>query len=342
MNRLIIIIVWMTFILFSSPQKCFGQFELLPESYQFRVDEIASFNIFSMSMNQVKNELSCKVKDTGIAHIVSVDQDGFTVIALAQGKTSISVLFDGSSTSIEIIVNERIELIIDSLKQALLYAVMEENPSNVNKLLREGMDPNIKNEQDWTPLHIAAYKGNIEIGKLLILQGVDYLTENGDGKTPFVLAQAYGKNDFRENVAGLLCKKKNEKLYLGKFNQGDVIQQLFHICKDGNQSESTDKFDENTDEIPGDFVLHEIQPDPVISEAEIHFEVPKTSRVSLKIFDLDANVIRTLTDEDYSPGHYSLIWDGNDNEGKEVPIGIYMCYMNAEDFRSIKKMSLIR
>ena len=42
---------------------------------------------------------------------------------------------------------------------------------------------------------------------------------------------AYGNKDFRENVVSLLCKKKNEKVFLGKVRYGSAIQQLFHICK---------------------------------------------------------------------------------------------------------------
>jgi ankyrin repeat protein len=54
----------------------------------------------------------------------------------------------------------------------------------VKLLLKRGADPNAKNNDDSTPLHIAAYHGHVEIVKLLLKRGADPNTKNNKGRTP--------------------------------------------------------------------------------------------------------------------------------------------------------------
>ncbi len=51
----------------------------------------------------------------------------------------------------------------------------------------------------------------------------------------------------------------------------------------------------------------------------INFEVNEESKVSLGIFDKDGKLIKTLiTGKKYTPGKYSIEWDGKDQEGKDL------------------------
>ena len=59
-------------------------------------------------------------------------------------------------------------------------------------------------------------------------------------------------------------------------------------------------------------------------------------------------LVKTLVDEDKSPGYYSIVWDGTNDSGDEVSSGVYFCQMytpknpNGGQFIKAKKMVKIR
>jgi flagellar hook assembly protein FlgD len=52
--------------------------------------------------------------------------------------------------------------------------------------------------------------------------------------------------------------------------------------------------------------------------------------------------VRTLVDEEKSPGNYQVIWDGKDQRGDEVSSGIYFYQLKAGNYKETRKMSLLR
>ncbi|MFH1120851.1 MAG: ankyrin repeat domain-containing protein [Bacteroidota bacterium] len=67
---------------------------------------------------------------------------------------------------------------------ALLYAVIGENPDIVKYLLDKGADPNSKSISGSTPLMFAAYKLNYMISEQLILKGANIDEQDQDGYAP--------------------------------------------------------------------------------------------------------------------------------------------------------------
>lgn len=63
----------------------------------------------------------------------------------------------------------------------------------VEALIKNGTDVNIEDENGRTPLHYAAQKGKVEVGKLLIKKNanIDARTTD-DGKTPIFIAAEEG------------------------------------------------------------------------------------------------------------------------------------------------------
>jgi ankyrin repeat protein len=50
----------------------------------------------------------------------------------------------------------------------------------------------------WRPLHLAAANSNLESMKLLIAQGADVNAPNGEGVTPYALAQQKNQREAAE------------------------------------------------------------------------------------------------------------------------------------------------
>jgi len=74
------------------------------------------------------------------------------------------------------------------LNKELVETVRSGNTEKVRELLERGADPNAKDDDGWTPLHYATYRGHTHIVELLIEMGADPNIRNKDGKTPADIA----------------------------------------------------------------------------------------------------------------------------------------------------------
>jgi M6 family metalloprotease-like protein len=66
------------------------------------------------------------------------------------------------------------------------------------------------------------------------------------------------------------------------------------------------------------------------------------SHLTLKIYNILGQKVRTLVDEPISAGNYEVIWDGRDQNGKEVSSGIYFYQLKAKEYSETKKMILLK
>jgi hypothetical protein len=63
----------------------------------------------------------------------------------------------------------------------------------------------------------------------------------------------------------------------------------------------------------------------------IEFNVPTNSDVVLRLYDIEGRVVRTLVDEEQYAGPGQAIWNGRDELREVVPIGVYICHLEATD-----------
>ena len=95
---------------------------------------------------------------------------------------------------------------------------------------------------------------------------------------------------------------------------------------------------EPTDEtIPKDFALHQNYPNPFNPSTTIHFELPKESHVSLKVYNMLGQEVMTVTDEQKVAGRYDLRIDGT-----SLASSVYFYRLVAGDYVSTKKLLLVR
>lgn len=67
-----------------------------------------------------------------------------------------------------------------------------------------------------------------------------------------------------------------------------------------------------------DPVLDQNSPNPMNPRTVIHFSLPRTSRVALRVFDVHGRLVRTLLDENLAAGPQVVEWDGRDQTGTEL------------------------
>lgn len=95
-------------------------------------------------------------------------------------------------------------------------------------------------------------------------------------------------------------------------------------------------------EVPQDFSLSQNYPNPFNPSTKIKFEIPaesiiQTDMVSLIIYDILGKQIKTLVDQQLSPGTYEV-----DFEGSRLPSGTYFYRLTAGGYTKTKKLTLVK
>ena len=88
---------------------------------------------------------------------------------------------------------------------------------------------------------------------------------------------------------------------------------------------SRDDIDEQLSNlIPSKYVLGKNYPNPFNPETTIPFDAPEEMELSLKIYNVLGQEVKTLYEGRVQPGRSFFSWDGKNYAGKNVPGGVYI------------------
>ncbi len=94
--------------------------------------------------------------------------------------------------------------------------------------------------------------------------------------------------------------------------------------------------------IPTAFALHPNYPNPFNPTTNISFALPVDSKVSLKLYNIAGQLVRTLVNETMPAGNHTVTWNGNNSNGEKVASGIYFYKLNAGNFSKTMKMVMTK
>lgn len=139
-------------------------------------------------------------RDPSLTHAHS--HDGFTPLQLAA--------FFGNADTVEWLATHGSDVNAVARNQTfargvpvLQSAVASRNALTVKTLLEHGANVNAMNEEEGTPLFLAAFEGNAEMVKLLLAHGADLHLKTKKGQTPLDFAKQEGY----QQIVELLEKK---------------------------------------------------------------------------------------------------------------------------------------
>ena len=89
--------------------------------------------------------------------------------------------------------------------------------------------------------------------------------------------------------------------------------------------------------IPQEFALMQNYPNPFNPSTTIEYQITEYGLVSIKIFDVLGKEVRTLVNEEKSPGIYKVSFDASN-----LASGIYLYQLQTSGYISSKKMLLVR
>jgi hypothetical protein len=95
--------------------------------------------------------------------------------------------------------------------------------------------------------------------------------------------------------------------------------------------------------VPTAYALGQNYPNPFNPTTTIEFDLPKSSSVTLEVFNVSGARMRSLLKgESIAAGSHTMMWDGRDASGRVVPSGVYMYRITAGDFTAWHKMTLLK
>jgi len=93
--------------------------------------------------------------------------------------------------------------------------------------------------------------------------------------------------------------------------------------------------------IPEEFVLQQNYPNPFNPSTTLRYGLPDDVTVSLVIYDIRGNLVKTFAPQSQVSGWYECTWNGIDDSGQPVSTGLYITKIQAGSFtRTIKMLYL--
>lgn len=93
---------------------------------------------------------------------------------------------------------------------------------------------------------------------------------------------------------------------------------------------------------PNEFALRQNYPNPFNPQTSIEFNLPRDSRAKLSVINILGQKVRTLVDNLLPAGSHTVIWDGLDDKGEDMPSGVYFYTFTADGSFCSRRMLLIR
>jgi hypothetical protein len=94
--------------------------------------------------------------------------------------------------------------------------------------------------------------------------------------------------------------------------------------------------------IPLSYKLKQNFPNPFNPETKIYFEIPEANDVSIVIYNMLGQKVRTLVDDNYKAGQHIVNWNGTNDQGIRLSTGVYFYRIKAGDFIASKKMLMLK
>ncbi len=89
-------------------------------------------------------------------------------------------------------------------------------------------------------------------------------------------------------------------------------------------------------------VLHANFPNPFNPMTTFSFELKYADRAELTVIDARGRLVRTLVQGEQPAGHHEVVWDGRDDQGRQVASGVYYYRLRAAGLQYTRAATLIK
>ena len=93
---------------------------------------------------------------------------------------------------------------------------------------------------------------------------------------------------------------------------------------------------------PEEYKLSQNYPNPFNSNTNINYQLPEQSKVTITIYNILGQKVKTLVDNVKEAGYHTAIWNGLDKFENQVSSGIYYYRIVSSSFAQSKKMVFLK
>ena len=94
--------------------------------------------------------------------------------------------------------------------------------------------------------------------------------------------------------------------------------------------------------VPLEFALHENYPNPFNPTTTLRFDLPEVSDITLTIYNMLGQRVRTYNMNDTPAGYHSIKWNATNDYGDPVGAGVYLYQLRANQYVKTRKMVLLK
>ena len=94
--------------------------------------------------------------------------------------------------------------------------------------------------------------------------------------------------------------------------------------------------------LPKEYSLRGNYPNPFNAKTIISFALPQESKVTLDIYNILGQKVKTLVDGAMPAGYHNLEWNGTDVNGLGVSSGVYLYKLKADNFTRVNRMTFLK
>jgi hypothetical protein len=97
-----------------------------------------------------------------------------------------------------------------------------------------------------------------------------------------------------------------------------------------------------SDEVSAPSMLSQNYPNPFNPTTNIAYNVAKAGKVSLEVYNVKGQLVKTLVNANQNVGGHTVVWNGDNNNGSKVSSGIYFYKLSNAGRNEMKKMVLMK
>ena len=112
--------------------------------------------------------------------------------------------------------------------------------------------------------------------------------------------------------------------------------------RDLNPKGPIEKYSDVVEDEPDNRVELKVYPAPSISTANVAYHLSMSGHVSLNMYNITGQKVRTLVNEVKPAGYYQIAWDGTDDLGHRLSSGVYFIKLEAGKETLKERIVLIR
>ncbi|MCC7430514.1 carboxypeptidase regulatory-like domain-containing protein [bacterium] len=103
----------------------------------------------------------------------------------------------------------------------------------------------------------------------------------------------------------------------------------------------TDAKDEQNETVSG-YSLKNNYPNPFNPTTTIEFAVPEFSSVKITVYNALGQLVKTLANQNFVQGTHNVVWNGTNENGKQVSSGIYFYRFETANYSQTKRMLFLK